>query len=178
MDESLSAGVCVNEGPDLTALPCLACAAVNDTCCPGAQVFVTLGDVARIRAFVGRDGFTALEPLDPLYLNDFGDPLWRTLTVRADGRRRVLLRPNGKDCLFLGPHGCFLPEDVRPLLCRLYPYDFTREGITGLCDDCPVALREDREDLLRRMGMPLEKALAWHRLLYDEIYRERSNGAA
>ena len=66
-----------------------------------------------------------------------------------------------------------LPSSVRPLLCRLYPYQFTPEGITKTSFFCPISHMEDPATILSAMGMSMETANRWHKQLYDEIYRER-----
>lgn len=53
-------------------------------------------------------------------------PLFRQTMPR--GRRlRLRLEENG-DCCFLGPEGCRLPRQARPLYCRLYPFFINQHG--------------------------------------------------
>ena len=78
---------------------------------------VTGGDMRRIAAETGRSEFVEYRPAgDPIYANQDDDPIWRERVIRADGTRRVLQRqPNG-DCTFLGPQGCVLSLETRPLI--------------------------------------------------------------
>ena len=137
-------------------------------------MYVTLGDVERIKCFSARNGFFEFRAPENLeYLDQDDDPLWRDHACQADGTRRVLLRqPNG-DCVFLGPRGCQLPLEVRPLVCRLYPYDYTAEGIQGEpSPGCPRELLLAGQGLLEALHMTLADARLWHEQLYHEIQLE------
>ena len=60
---------------------------------------------------------------------------------REDGQRRVLKQQPDKDCFFLGPQGCSLPAEARPLICRLYPFDYNADRILPTpASGCPVEL--------------------------------------
>lgn len=61
-----------------------------------------------------------LEFLDSLH------PLFRQTMPR--GRRLRLRLEEGGDCCFLGPEGCRLPREARPLYCRLYPFFVNPHG--------------------------------------------------
>ncbi|MCB2189210.1 MAG: hypothetical protein KQJ78_22565 [Deltaproteobacteria bacterium] len=50
-------------------------------------------------------------------------PIFRRL-MPGGQRRRLRVDATGR-CHFLGPAGCRLPRDARPLYCRLYPIWFT-----------------------------------------------------
>ena len=53
-------------------------------------------------------------------------------------------QPDG-DCTFLGEQGCVLPLETRPLICRLYPYDYSEQGIRDeLAAGCPLELAASR----------------------------------
>ncbi|MFO1076806.1 MAG: hypothetical protein U1E73_03670 [Planctomycetota bacterium] len=153
--------------------PCARCAAVQKTCCQRAEIFVTTGDVARIRKHSGSDGFYGHRaPVDPAYAEpDPDDPEWPQRTVRADGMRRVLNRRPGGDCAFLGAFGCVLPLDVRPLVCRLYPFEYTAGGIVGVASDyCPTRLLAPAgQPMTAVLGMSAVEAEGWRRQLYQEI---------
>lgn len=158
-----------------TMHPCARCATMQRTCCQQAEVVVTLGDVARITKHTGRDDFHSRRPPeDPTYLeHDPDDPNWVRYTSFADGTRRMLKRtPQG--CTFLGQQGCVLPEDVRPLICRLYPWEYTEEGLIG--EDagyCPVeALAGPGASMLKVLDMQRADAERWWRALYDELQAE------
>ncbi len=139
------------------------------------RIYVTPGDVRRIVAHTGLAGFFRFDPpSDPRYAEQDDDPLWSRCVFRADGSRRVLRRVEEGKCMFLGPAGCLLPLDVRPLVCRLYPYAYTEAGLHDeLEPSCPDFLLKPGENLIARLGMFPEEARAWHRQLYEEIRLER-----
>jgi Fe-S-cluster containining protein len=137
-------------------------------------VYATPGDVQRIAEFTGRDNFTEFRaPANELYSDQDDDPLWRDRVFRKDHTRRVLKREENGDCTFLSETGCVLPYETRPLVCRLYPYEYTEEGIADdLADGCPLELLAPGQGLIEALDMNLEKARLWHRMLYDEIHLE------
>ncbi len=150
------------------------------TCCQQAEVVVTKGDVARISQRLGRDDFHSRRPPeDPTYLeHDPDDPDWVRLTSFDDGTRRMLKRSSG-GCTFLGTDGCVLPEETRPLICRLYPYEYTEEGLIG--EDpgyCPTeALAGPGGSMLKVLDMKREDAERWRAALYRELRAEASEKA-
>lgn len=153
---------------------CVRCAAHMKTCCQTCEIYVTPGDVERIEQHTGRrDFYEFRQPDNPVYLQQDDDPLWRDHVFRADGSRRVLQRqPNG-DCSFLGPHGCRLPCEVRPLVCRLYPFDYNAEGIfPTLATGCPLELLAPQQGLLEALDMNRDQAEQWHAQLYAEVRTE------
>jgi len=154
---------------------CARCARHRTTCCQTSEIYVTPGDVERIAVRVGRDDFYLDEaPANADYLDQGDDPAWREYVFGPDGRRRVLRREPGGNCIFLGPHGCTLPLEVRPLVCRLYPYLYNESGfLEGLDARCPVELLLPGEGLIEALGMSLEQARPWHHQLYREIRLER-----
>ncbi len=156
--------------------PCARCAQEQKTCCQKAEVFVTLGDVDRIALHLGQSDFIERRtPEDPAYLDaDDDDPLWHRATVDANGQRRVLQRQANGDCTFLGEAGCKLPEDVRPLVCRLYPYDFTESGLAQeAAEYCPTSfLSAPGSSMAGLLGMRRDRAEAWRAQLYSELRSE------
>jgi Fe-S-cluster containining protein len=153
---------------------CARCARHQQTCCQGTDIVVTLGDVGRIAAHIGRSDFTEYRgPANANYADQDDDPIWRDNVVRPDGTRRVVQqRPNG-DCTFLGPVGCTLPLNVRPLICRLYPFDYTADGVRDeLANGCPLELLKPGQQLLQVLDMHRADAERWHRQLYDEILQD------
>jgi|SRR5688572_10933727 len=156
--------------------PCARCALAQKTCCQRAEVVLTRGDVARIRAATGRSEFSAWRsPSDPAYgAVDGDDPNWVAWTVRRDGTRRVLQRRANGDCTFLGAQGCELAAAVRPLVCRLYPFTYTERAITGVDGDyCPTRLLAPRgESMAEVLGMSPLDAERWRAMLYDELRAE------
>lgn len=153
---------------------CARCARLSRTCCQKAQVFITLGDVRRVEAAAGRTRFHESAPAsDPDYAADAAlDPVWSRIYGK-DGRRRVLAHKADGDCVFLGPKGCALSEDVRPSVCLLYPFDYTHAGIKGV--DGPYCTEPERDNpalLLASLGMNRDKAEEWRERLYREIREE------
>lgn len=153
---------------------CLRCARQMKTCCQTREIYLTRGDLERIRDHTGRDDFDEFRrPDDPEYLDQDDDPLWRDHVFRADGSRRVLKRQASGDCVFLGQQGCELSLAVRPLVCRLYPFDYTAAGLLPqLAEGCPLELLGPGESLVEALGMRRDQAEAWHRQLYAEVQRE------
>jgi Fe-S-cluster containining protein len=154
---------------------CVRCARVMKTCCEVCEIYVSPGDFSRIANYTGQRDFCEFRvPMSPDYLPDGDDPAWRECVFRLDGSRRVLKRSAAGACTFLGPKGCQLPLDVRPLVCRLYPYQYTEHGILEeLARGCPVRLLRPGQSLILALGMNLDDALVWHRQLYDEIQHEK-----
>ena len=150
---------------------CARCARHTTTCCQWSEVFVTTGDVARIVAHTGRRDFFEYRAVDnPNYGDQDDDPVWRDHVFRPDGTRRVVRHQANGDCWFLGPIGCVLPLEARPLVCRLYPFDYTSEGIQDeLAEGCPLGLLRPGQELLPVLNMRREDAVQWHRQLYDEM---------
>jgi Fe-S-cluster containining protein len=153
---------------------CARCARHTRTCCQDTQIYVTPGDVERIAARTGRRDFYEFRlPDDPIYLDNADDPLWALHVFREDGTRRILKHePNG-DCTFLGEQGCTLPIEARPLICRLYPFDYNAEGIKPvLARGCPLELLLPGQLLLEEIAMDSGEAAKWHEQLYEEILAE------
>jgi Fe-S-cluster containining protein len=161
---------------------CVRCARHMKTCCQRSEIYVTLGDVERICSYVeesedwdsSRRAFYEFRaPKDPTYSDQDDDPAWREHVFRRDNSRRVLRKqPNG-DCTFLGPQGCTLPLDVRPLVCRLYPYEYSEAGIhEELAPGCPLELLRPGQGMIEALQMNLVDARHWHEQLYAEVRRE------
>ena len=136
------------------------------------------GDLERIAAHTGQSDFSEfLAPADPSYADQDDDPLWRDHVFRQDGTRRVLKRQANGDCTFLGSHGCKLPIEVRPLVCRLYPYDYNEQGIQPeLSPGCPLELLAPQQGLIDALDMRLDDARRWQQQLYREIILEIGDG--
>lgn len=155
---------------------CARCARQGRTCCQVSDIFVGPRDLVRIRAFTGLADIPSdlVAPTDPSYFPDPArDPVWAARAFGRDGRRRILRRTPEGDCPFLGDEGCVLPVEVRPLVCRLYPFQYDHRGITGVLPDrCPVALLLPGEHLLEALAMSLDDARRWREELYAELERE------
>jgi Fe-S-cluster containining protein len=155
----------------IQAVLCVRCAGQGKTCCQGSEVYVTLPDVGRIGRQTASTGFCGFaSPSNPAYSDQSHDPVWQAHVFRRGGRRRVLKQKPSGDCVFLGASGCLLPVETRPLVCRLYPYCYTAEGIGAEFDSgCPISLLAPGELLIDALHMSLDKAREWHRMLYEEI---------
>ncbi len=71
-------------------------------------------------------------------------------------------------CAQLGRTCCTLPLEVRPLVCRLFPYEYTAAGITGVAGDCPTAVVPSGSTLLRVLDTRAGEAMRWHHALCAE----------
>ncbi len=147
------------------------------TCCQTSEVYATPGDVRRIAEFTGQSDFTEFRvPEDPIYLNQSDDPEWLDHVFCEDGTRRVLRRHDNGDCTFLSESGCVLPLETRPLICRIYPFDYNADGIyDALASGCPTELLAPGETLLEALDARREDAVRWHRQLYEELRTERDD---
>jgi Fe-S-cluster containining protein len=159
---------------------CARCARHQQTCCQTPQVYVTLGDVRRIEAETGQTGFCEFrQPPDPGYTDQDDDPIWRDNAFQPDGTRRVLNKQVNGDCTFLGPAGCVLSTSARPLVCRLYPFDYTADGFRDeVVPGCPLELLRPGQELLPTLGMSRELAEPWRQQLYVELLVERTGATA
>ena len=153
---------------------CFKCSLNGTSCCKGTQIYLTNGDVLRISRFLGSRHFFAIEMADTAYLDPGDDPTWLALTIRPDGQRRVLKRTGDKSCTMLGEKGCRLPMPVRPLVCRLYPYEFTEKGISGVDSSCPISRERDWPALIEQLGMAMGATSKWHNMLYCELYSDNT----
>ena len=150
---------------------CARCAMQGRTCCQGREIYLTPGDVRRIRAHAGAFRFHEwARTTDPDYLDQDDDPVWRSHVIARDGSRRILCRTADGDCVFLTANGCRLPLEIRPLLCRLHPFTYTADHIDAEPDaGCPRQLLMSGETVFSAMDMPMALADIWHRQLYEEI---------
>lgn len=155
-------------GPPLWG--CALHATIGKTCCQGTEVLVTAGDRARISAAIGRDDWYELRSVDdPAYFGQDDDPNWTRWGFLPDGTRPVVKHRDNRDCTFLGPQGCSLATEVRPLVCRLFPYEYTERGFTGLSAMCPGHVIPPGRAILDLIGLRRPDAERWHTMLYDEL---------
>jgi Fe-S-cluster containining protein len=156
---------------------CARCARHMKTCCQTPEIYVTPGDAERIGNHLGRRDFWHFRvPRDPVYLEEDDDPVWQEHIFREDNSRRVLKKTADNDCSLLGPQGCTLPLEVRPLVCRLYPFDYDERGIRDeLAGGCPVELLRPGQQLLVALDMKIDDARRWHKQLYEEIRVEKTS---
>ncbi len=153
---------------------CVRCARHMKTCCQTSEIYTTPEDVRRIQNYNGESDFTQFRPAgQPEYQDQDDDPAWRDHVFRADGSRRVLKRHANGDCIFLGPQGCQLPLETRPLVCRIYPYEYTEDGLLPeLSEKCPRELLKSGQGLIEALDMNRQDAIRWHQQLYQEIRLE------
>ena len=155
---------------------CALCATRGKTCCQGGDrdIFITKGDLDRIKAFCAREDFYEFRrPTDPAYADNDDDPVWSAFVFKSDGTRRVLKKTT-TGCSFLKVDGCSLPLDIRPLVCRLYPYDYNSNGLyEKFAEGCPTGLLIAGQTLDKCLGMNPSDAQAWHQTLYAEIMLEK-----
>lgn len=154
---------------------CVRCAARQGSCCARREIYLTPGDIRRMSAFLGRSDFHGRRSAGhPDYLPDGTDPDWERYVFGPEKERSLLLPVKDGPCGFLGPRGCVFPMDVRPLVCRLYPWEYNHEGLLGLSGDCPRDLLRPGESLLAELGMADAAEVGdWHRMLYAEMREER-----
>ena len=152
---------------------CSLCAGTGKTCCQQNDILLTQGDLTRIARHIGTTAFHEYrEPLDPFCLGDRADPNWLTYTLRLDGTRRVVRFKGRGDCFFLEGNGCALPQDKRPLICRLHPLLYSEAGVSGVSPDCPAEFLSGGETVLEAVGMDIAEGTRWHAQLYEELRQE------
>lgn len=157
---------------------CARCAALRGGCCTHREIYLTPGDRRRMAAHLGRDDFWGRRPAGhPDYLPDGTDPHWERYVFDSRMERPILLSVTHGLCGLLGPGGCVLPMEVRPLICRLYPWEYGHRGLVALAGDCPRDFLAPGETLLGQLGMEdLHRVRTWHRMLYAEM-REETDAA-
>jgi Fe-S-cluster containining protein len=110
---------------------------------------VTRADIARISEYTDLPArrFTEEEGVSESGAADFETrwPLYRSYFRRGPVRTTLLAR-NGA-CVFFDPTGgCTLPSDVRPIACRIYPFEQWADGswslAVGRYGDLSVAREE------------------------------------
>ncbi len=144
------------------------------TCCQTCEIFTTPGDLRRIEQHTGRSDFWEYrQPANPAYADQDDDPIWRDNVFEADGSRRVLRKQASGDCAFLGSAGCVLPLEIRPLVCRIYPFDYTADGLVDeLSEGCPLELLRPGQGLIEALDMNRVDAERWRSQLYAEIQQK------
>lgn len=120
--------------------PCARCPKVlGRSCCepgPGdALTTLTRADVERIAAHTGRSprAFVAEEWLTPeeALAYEARRPIFRGY-FRREPRRLTLALRHGACVFHARERGCGLPEEVRPVACRLYPFEPWPDGTIAL----------------------------------------------
>ena len=155
--------------------PCWMCASSGGSCCVNMQIYLTGGDIKRIVAVTGNQDFFRYERPWSWCERDGADPIWERHVLGCTRRRVVRRRVDGS-CHFLGDQGCVLDLETRPLVCRLYPYEYMPDGIRGLHPGCPASRSQHPEAELDEMGMRPERVAAWLSTLYGELAGKGRNG--
>jgi Fe-S-cluster containining protein len=107
-------------------------------------------------------------------LQDEKDPAWLYYVFRPDGSRRVLKTTPEGNCTFLAPDGCRLPIHIRPIICRLHPFEYNAGGFyNDFAPGCPVDMLEPGRLLSSCFEMDPAEATCWHKMLYEEIVLEK-----
>ncbi|OHD12762.1 MAG: hypothetical protein A2086_07230 [Spirochaetes bacterium GWD1_27_9] len=165
---------------------CDKCSKIDKTCCQlgSGVVLLTDGDIKRIINFVGQNDFWLMEEpkeyLKNRILSSF-DPNMRLYALSKDNKVQTLKHQANGDCTFLTEKGCILPMEDRPLYCRIHPYDFVEEVVTGITFvDCPVQYLDKKGDLPDILNVKYDDAVRWVKQLYNElkegkIYNENRN---
>lgn len=94
------------------------------------QMFpLTRGEVLYMAQALGQEParFAAADQADQGFLA-FAQAINPLLAQAMPGGRRLRLRIKEGRCCLLGPQGCTLGLEQRPLYCRLYPFFFTSDG--------------------------------------------------
>jgi uncharacterized protein len=145
-----------------------------------------LGDFHRISQAIGTSDFVVFKHYSNISLIDtydtVSDPNWVRYVTLPGNFIRLLKMDNTGNCVFLSDNGCGLSDDTRPLVCRLYPYNFNELRMLGLVKNedmlCPLHLLQEGETLIDRLQMQEEQANQWRILFYDELrseYNQREN---
>lgn len=159
---------------------CEQCARLQKTCCERSAVEVALteGDIIRIRRFYQADDFYRRIPVPPELSATYENPdchdasmaLYVSGLFDEQGRRPVLNKQADGCCLFVAEKGCILPVEARPLLCRLYPYDWNDQKALWIqAPYCPRELFDDEADLVQQIGDQKDVALNLVEQLYAEL---------
>ncbi|MGC1377815.1 MAG: hypothetical protein WA821_16400 [Anaerolineales bacterium] len=161
---------------------CSECSKLQPTCCENTEICVTNGDIKRIAVYIGRNDFYHLMPVAEemkyFYENPFnitkGSEIYIKCLFDEDGRRNIL-KKNGNRCGFLTPVGCELPLNVRPIICRLHPYNWNDNKDIWLEPHCPESLFKDEQEIKEQVCLPEEEVTRLVDLFYDEIMNKQES---
>jgi len=173
---TIQSSACENSCADQGKL-CQECARLGHTCCQNHDIYITRGDCLRIFDHTHNKRFYEYRSCgDPAYADQSDDPIWDKYVFRSDGSRRVLRRKENGDCALLTASGCSLPINVRPLVCRLFPYQYSAAGISeGWDPECRAAATTPVHVVENNIaGIQRCDATQWHQLLYNEVLWEKT----
>lgn len=159
---------------------CAQCAGRQKTCCerPDIQIALTPGDIQRLRDHCGHAEFFERKAVEPEFRSHYVNPenhssndaLYVKHLFDEQGRRPVLLKQADLSCLFVTPTGCSLPHSIKPLLCRIYPFDWNDQLDLWLDSAyCPPELFASEADLIARISEGEAETRELIRLFYREI---------
>jgi Fe-S-cluster containining protein len=125
---------------------CAACHAKGRGCCilqdkDTAEMFgLTQTEIEAIAQASGKrpQEFVVADQVSPGFLAGVAAIHPLLAQTMPQGRRLRLRVDEQGACFFLGPGGCVLPTEARPLYCRLYPFWFTPDDrlMVLLSDTC------------------------------------------
>lgn len=159
-----------------------------EMCCYRSEVAVTRADMERIKAYTGKDDFYEVKGVSEKHRGNYshpghvpdGDYEWVRIVFDRDEKRPVVRHQPDCYCHFLEKgRGCLLPADVRPLYCRLYPFDYNSERITGaISSGCPEHLLSEGQKLLEVLEMDLATGEKWRSQMYREFREDHAEREA
>jgi len=157
---------------------CSNCASLQKTCCQGSDIILTDNDIKRIapleiteKIAVKIGGFYERRfPADYDYGQD-EDPNWDSYTLDSDRKMQLMKKNQHGNCVFLGDAGCKLELEMRPVICRIYPFYYNEEKILELDPyKCPsgIVINDDRW-LRENLGVDKTMADQWRAQFYKEL---------
>ncbi|MBS2031566.1 MAG: hypothetical protein JST54_26945 [Deltaproteobacteria bacterium] len=161
---------------------CAACPkAISKTCCqpgePHGLATLTGGDIARIREATRKPArhFVDEEAFGPLEAHGHAQLRPANANAIVRGVRRHLRAWDGACVFHSAESGCSLSADVRPLACRLYPFEVDAHGqvrlvIAGRCH-AEEALASPKE-VLAALGLDEASVRALHDQLCEELLHD------
>jgi len=147
-------------GPDIEGLgnptTCARCAKLGPTCCqcrPGEEELAALvseserNHMAAIAPWTIGEHFVVQVPNSPPFIDhmirlfpDRAEEVYQMLP--AEGWHYRLHIDKIGQCSLLGPRGCLLPREARPLFCRIYPFWFIGQQLQVFVYDHCLAIQE------------------------------------
>ena len=163
---------------------CSECSKLQPTCCEYTDICVTDGDIKRISDYSGGNDFYHLMPVSEEMKHYYGDyrnvekglDIYYKYLFDEEGKRNILKRVENNRCFFLTPDGCSLPPTAKPIICRLYPYDWNDHKDIWIDPHyCPKSLFKDEQEIKEYVCLPEAEARRLVDLLYDELTNKQDN---
>jgi Fe-S-cluster containining protein len=125
--------------------------------CHGDQFGLTRGEIDRIVVETGipEADFTDADRADPRFMAVL-DAIHPAFRLTMPEGRRIRLKVDVDRCHLLGSEGCVLPEALRPLYCRIYPFWFDARERLILLRATQCLAQEDAispYEVMRRLEM-------------------------